>query len=161
MSLASKLREKRIPKGKEVDFLGETVFVVFPGVNKFQVVQDRAEIKATRALKDLKSELTKTKIDEKAWEESIKDIDPADVPEKPKNRYEQRFEQEKNQNFVIEIAPYMIIDTDGNKSFENDAERKIISEEVSKSPEVMSALAEKIKEFGQIMSAKITPEKKK
>lgn len=161
MTLAQKLRGKMTPEGKEIEFEGEKVFVTFPGVDRFQVVQQRAEIAATRDLKDMKDELSALEIDEKAWNEAIKELpEDSEQPQKPKNRYEQLFEQEKNSRFLLEIAPYMIIDTEGNKCFSSDDERKFIIDQVSKSPEVLAAVSEKIREFGEVMSGKAADKKK-
>lgn len=161
MTLAEKLRGKMTPKGKEIEFMGEKVFVTFPGVDRFQVVQQRAEIGAANDLKGMKDELSAMPIDEKAWKESIAELpEGSEEPQKPKNRYDQMIEQERNSRFLLEIAPYMIVDDTGAKCFSGDDERKFISDQVAKSPEVLAAVSEKIREFGDVMSAKTADKKK-
>lgn len=161
MTLAEKLRGKMTPEGKEIEFMGEKVFVTFPGVDRFQIVQQRAEISALNDLKGMKDELAAMPIDSESWNQSISELpEGSEEPKKPKNRYEQMLEQERNSRFLLEIAPYMILDDQGNKCFSGDMERKLISDQVAKEPEVLAAVSEKIREFGEVMTAKTASKKK-
>jgi hypothetical protein len=149
------------PKGKEVELGEEKVFVTLPGVDRFQIVQQRAEISAIKDLREMKDELSAMPIDSKAWEAATSELpEGSEKPKKPKNKYEQLLEQERNSRFLLEIAPYMIIDKDGNRCFSGDDERNLISDQVAKHPEVLSAVSEKIREFGEAMSAKTADKKK-
>lgn len=160
MTLAEKLRQKKSSNGLPFKVDDETtIFINFPPLSKFQTAQDKAAIFARRELADIAEDMRKEKIDEEAWSEAMKNYEGDEEPKKPKNKYEQRFEQEKNNNFMFIIGPYMLFDEDGEPAASSKEDHETLRALIDGNPDLITAIGEKMKEFGAVMSAKADKKK--
>lgn len=161
MNLAQKLRSERKKNESVAEIAGHKVFVVHPPVQVVQSVRERAEIVAARSLADVEDELKAKPANKKEFEASVAGLPEDQRPKMPKTLYDQRLESQANQEMLILLAPYMLQDEAGNPVATTEDDRRLVREEVAKDLSLIRAVAEKFKEYGEILAGQVAPDKKK